>query len=81
VGSGIHGGTIYIRGQVPRELLGVSANIQTFTGDDRKLLEPIFKEFCNHFKIPIKRLWEREIVKITPSSSRPYGAYYNPRSV
>jgi glutamate synthase domain-containing protein 3 len=81
LGSGIHGGVIYVRGDVSEHHLGVSATIQPFTEEDKKLLTPILKEFCGYFKVPIKKIWEREIVKIAPSSSRPYGAYYNPRSV
>jgi glutamate synthase domain-containing protein 3 len=46
LGSGIHGGTIYVRGEVPEHYLGVSANIQSFTDDDLKLLTPILEEFC-----------------------------------
>ena len=81
VGSGIHGGVIYVRGEVPEHYLGVSATIQPFTEGDRKLLTPIIKEFCSYFNVPAEKIWEREITKIAPSSSRPYGAYYNPRSV
>jgi glutamate synthase domain-containing protein 3 len=81
LGSGIHGGMIYVRGEVPEHYLGVSATIQPFTEEDITLLTPIFEEFCGYFKVPIEKIWEREITKIAPSSSRPYGSYYNPRSV
>jgi glutamate synthase domain-containing protein 3 len=81
LGSGIHGGVIYVRGEVPEHYLGVSANIQPFTDEDLKLLTPILEEFCSYFKVPIEKIWDREITKIAPSSSRPYGAYYNPRTV
>jgi glutamate synthase domain-containing protein 3 len=81
IGTGIHGGVIYVRGDVPEHYLGVSATIQPFTEDDRALLTPIFEEFCGHFDVDIERIWDRKLTKIAPSSSRPYGAYYNPRSV
>ncbi|UCE73133.1 MAG: hypothetical protein JSV56_08825 [Methanomassiliicoccales archaeon] len=81
IGSGIHGGTIYIRGEVPEHALGVSATLCSFTEDDLSLLTPILEEFCEYFDIPIEKIWEREIKKIAPSSSRPYGSYYNPRTV
>lgn len=81
LGSGIHGGAIYVRGEVPEHYLGVSATIVEFTDEDLKLLTPILEEFCSYFKVPIEKIWEREIKKIAPSSSRPYGAYYNPRTV
>jgi glutamate synthase domain-containing protein 3 len=81
LGSGIHGGAIYVRGDVPEHYLGVSAKFQSFTDEDRKLLTPILDEFCGHFKVDINKIWERDFKKIVPSSSRPYGAYYNPRTV
>jgi glutamate synthase domain-containing protein 3 len=81
LGSGIHGGAIYVRGDVAEHHLGVAATIQDFTDDDLRALTPIFEEFCGYFKIPIEKIWERKITKIAPSSSRPYGAYYNPKTV
>lgn len=81
LGSGIHGGAIYVRGKVPEHYLGVSAKIQRFTEDDRKALKPILDEFCGHFKADIDKIWDRDFTKIAPSSSRPFGAYYNPRTV
>ena len=81
VGSGIHGGAIYVGGEVSEHHLGVSANIQPFTEEDTKLLTPIIDEFCSYFNVPIDKVWDRKITKIAPSSSRPYGAHYNPNSV
>jgi glutamate synthase domain-containing protein 3 len=81
LGSGIHGGTIYVRGDVPDHYLGVSASKQPFGKEDREVLAPILNEFCGHFSVDMDRIWERPFVKITPASSRPFGGYYNPRSV
>jgi glutamate synthase domain-containing protein 3 len=81
LGSGIHGGTIYIRGKVPERLLGVSATAQPFTQEDDITLRPILEEFCRHFDVDMERIYEREIAKIGPSSSRPFSAYYNARPV
>jgi glutamate synthase domain-containing protein 3 len=81
LGSGIHGGVIYIRGKVPDENLGVSATKFPFTKEDKELLTPILKEFCSYFKVSFKKVWEREFTKIAAASSRPYGSYYNYRSV
>lgn len=81
LGTGIHGGAIYIRGEVPRHLLGVGATVRSIETEDKKILEPILKEFCQHFKVPYERVWKRKFVKVTPASSRPFGSYYNYRSV
>ena len=81
LGTGIHGGAIYVRGEVPEENLGVSATIFPFTHDDNQILSPILKDFCGYFNVPIKKIWERPLTKITAASARPYGSYYNYRSV
>ena len=76
LGSGIHGGKIYIRGDVDKRMLGIGAGIQEFDKDDEKVLKPIFKEFAEHFNIPESMIWEREITKVIPASHRPFAAYY-----
>jgi glutamate synthase domain-containing protein 3 len=81
LGSGIHGGAIYVRGDVPDHYLGVAASILPFEEEDRNTLQPIFEEFCGHFDVDIDRIWERDFTKVAAASSRPYGGYYNPRSV
>ena len=81
LGSGIHGGAIYVRGEVPEHYLGVSASIAPFEKEDRGTLTPILEEFCDLFDLDIEHIWKRDFTKITPASSRPFGGYYNPRSV
>ena len=81
LGTGIHGGAIYIRGKVPESVLGVGATILSLDTEDEKLLKPILKEFCYKFKVPVDKIWEKELLKIIPASARPYGSYYNYRSV
>lgn len=81
LGTGIHGGMIYVRGEVPKKYLGVGATVEAINTDDEKLLRPILKEFCSHFKVPVDKIWEKELVKVIPASARPYGSYYNYRSV
>lgn len=81
LGTGIHGGVIYVRGEVPDSYLGVSASRRPFTEEDRRLLHPILTEWCGCFGVDLERVWDREFTKVAPSSSRPFAAYYNPRSV
>lgn len=77
LGTGIHGGAIYVRGEIPKSYLGVGATILKIDSDDEKLLNPILMEFCKNFKVPIEKIWEKEILKVVPASARPYGSYYN----
>jgi glutamate synthase domain-containing protein 3 len=81
LGTGIHGGAIYVRGKISTECLGVGATILPIDSSDEKLLNPILKEFCTHFHVPMDKIWDKELVKVVPASARPYGSYYNYRSV
>ncbi|MCK5559513.1 MAG: hypothetical protein KAJ51_02925 [Thermoplasmata archaeon] len=81
LGTGIHGGAIYIRGEVPERYLGVGATVLQTDSEDEKLLKPIIHEFCGYFKVPEEKVWEKELVKVVAASARPFGSYYNYRSV
>jgi glutamate synthase domain-containing protein 3 len=81
IGCGMHGGAIYIRGDVSEHQLGVGASIRPFTEEDSEMLRPILKEFSKRFGVPMETIESRGFTKIAPASSRPFGAYYNPRSV
>lgn len=81
LGTGIHGGVIYIRGEVDENLLGVGAAFAAFEEADRKTLTPIFQEFSRHFDIPQELIWKRPFTKIVPGSARPFGNFYSGRQI
>jgi glutamate synthase domain-containing protein 3 len=74
--TGIHGGAIYLRGDVPDHYLGVGAVKRELDERDRKTLEPVLREFGEYFAVPLDLIWEKPFTKVVPASSRPYGAYY-----
>lgn len=76
LGTGIHGGAIYLRGDVPDHYLGVGAVKREFDEGDRKTLEPVLREFGECFGVPQELIWEKSFTKVVPASARPYGAYY-----
>jgi glutamate synthase domain-containing protein 3 len=76
LGPGIHGGAIYLRGDVPDYYLGVGAVKRPFDERDRKALEPVLREFGEHFDVPPDVLWAKPFTKIAPASARPYRGYY-----
>jgi len=81
LGSGIHGGRIYIRGDVPDAYLGVGAMKTQFSEEDMRLLLPIISEFCNYFNVDEEFILEKAFVKITPGSHRPFAAYYTAKPI
>lgn len=81
LGSGMHGGVIYIRGKVNPKCLGVGATIVDFAEDDKKVLKPIISEFCKNFDVSEELVWETEFTKIVPGSARPFAGFYTGKAI
>ncbi|MFX0135900.1 MAG: hypothetical protein ACFFDN_19820, partial [Candidatus Hodarchaeota archaeon] len=69
--SGIHGGKIYVRGEVSDNDLGIGTVKSTLTEEDYKCLRPIIKEYCSIFNIEENFIWDKTFNKIIPGSHRP----------
>ena len=77
LGSGIHGGSIYIRtADIPEDFLGIGAKIVEFTEEDKKKISPYIKNFCEYFDIDESKIWEKPFKVLKPASKRPYGSNY-----
>ncbi|MDD1779040.1 MAG: hypothetical protein LUQ65_12815 [Candidatus Helarchaeota archaeon] len=81
LGSGIHGGRIYIRGDIPDAFLGVGAIKARFSEEDMKLILPIITEFCKYFRIEADYILEKPFTKILPESHRPFAGYYTAKPI
>ncbi|ABR56878.1 GltB/FmdC/FwdC-like GXGXG domain-containing protein [Methanococcus aeolicus] len=81
LGTGIHGGSIYIRESIDKSQLGVAADIKEFTDEDRAKITPYIEEFCKDFNYSeeIKnKLLNSNYTKIAPISKRPFEKLYTP---
>ena len=76
VGTGIHGGMIYIRGEVDENMLGVGAKIDELDENDRALIKGLTEEFCTYFGGDAKAIVKSRFTKVVPISHRPYGKMY-----
>ncbi len=74
VGTGMHGGRMYIRGKVPN--LGKDIEVMSLDDDDQELLRNILGEFCGYFNMDINEIMAQEFSKVIPVSHRPYGKLY-----
>lgn len=74
VGTGMHGGRMYIRGKVD----GLSRDVEAvdLDGEDRRLLDSIVSEFCSHFGFDADEIMRAKFGKLVPTSSRPYERLY-----
>jgi len=76
VGSGIHGGEIYIRGPVDTNTLGVGAKQTPATDEQKLMIKPIIEDFAQVFGIDAKALISSEYTRISPASARPFANKY-----
>lgn len=76
LGTGMHGGVIYIRGDVDQRKIGAEVGIKELDKNDEKLLEEYLTEFCQDLDIDIKKVMNKKFIKLLPTSSRPYGNLY-----
>jgi len=67
--TGIHGGSMFVRGKVAEELLGIGAETNVPSEEDKK------SEYASHFQIDLD-YDESEFIKIHSRSHRPYGRLY-----
>ncbi len=76
--TGMHGGSIFIRGSVDSSLLWSQAKTIEPSKEDYKIIEENVKEFCKIFKNDYNKIMRKEFVKVVPKSTRPYGHLYIP---
>lgn len=76
VGTGMHGGVIYLRGKVEQHQLGKEVGIQELTEEDKKELRKILEEYCREYGLKVEEIMKENFVKLVPVSHRPYGRLY-----
>ena len=76
VGTGMHGGVIYVRGPLDRRQLGEGVQVGRPEGKERLLLARLVGEFARHFDCDAQEIMAGDFVKLTPLSLRPYGDLY-----
>ncbi len=76
LGSGIHGGTIYVRGEVDKKRLGKGVGIFEYTKEDNKLLDELIKEYASDLNLKADEILKSSFTKLRPLSTRPYGKLY-----
>ena len=76
LGTGMHGGTIFIRGEVDKKLCGAEVGILDLDDDDQKVLKDALNDYCKDFGLKLEDIMEKGFKKLIPVSSRPYGNLY-----
>jgi glutamate synthase domain-containing protein 3 len=79
IGSGMHGGVIYLRGNVEQSQVGGQVNISPIDESDRAVLDKFVSRFVQRFpKIGKSKnaILNSQFVRLTPKSKRPYSNLY-----
>ncbi|MBI3990605.1 MAG: hypothetical protein HY350_00495 [Candidatus Omnitrophica bacterium] len=76
VGTGMHGGTIYVRGKIENFQLGKEVGFGKIVEEDLKALKEYLSDYCGYFGLDPDKLLREPFVKLYPYSTRPYGKIY-----
>lgn len=75
VGTGMHGGVIYERGEILEPVNGTK--VMEVGKRDLKTIETLVNEYCSHFGADPKEIMTGKFKKILPISKRPYEKLYS----
>lgn len=76
IGTGMHGGVIYLRGNVKQYQLGKQVGVYALDDKDMSLVRKYASEFSSHFGFNVEEILEGKFQKLMPVSLRPYGTLY-----
>ena len=76
IGTGMHGGVIYLRGNVEDYQLGKEVDITGLEEQDYNVLRPLVEEFASYFEFDPEAILGGEFRKFYPRWLRPYGTLY-----
>ena len=75
VGTGMHGGVMYTRGDIFKVSEGVK--VAKAGKRDIRVIEGLVREFCGYFGNDYAEVMGKQFYRITPLSKRPYEKLYS----
>jgi len=76
IGTGMHGGVIYLRGKVNEYQLGREVGMAPLDEKDYQVLQKLVAEFVAHFGYETGEILDHDFIKLFPRWLRPYGRLY-----
>jgi glutamate synthase domain-containing protein 3 len=76
VGTGMHGGVMYLRGGIDPYQVGKEVGITDLEDKDFQTLEKLVNEFAGYFGHDAKKIMSGKFIKLYPKYLRPYGRLY-----
>jgi glutamate synthase domain-containing protein 3 len=76
IGTGMHGGVIYMRGELQEFQLGKEVGVAELNEDDYLNLKGLVGEFASRFNYDAEEILKHNFTKLFPLCLRPYGRLY-----
>lgn len=76
IGTGMHGGVIYLSGKIEEYQLGKEVGIATPDENDLKILQQHIGQFATYFGYAANEIMKLKFTKLYPKWLRPYGRLY-----
>jgi len=76
VGTGMHGGVIYLRGKIETHQLGKEVGTARLDTADEEMLKKLVEQFAIYFDLDAEKILKHNFTKLFPLYLRPYGRLY-----
>jgi glutamate synthase domain-containing protein 3 len=76
IGTGMHGGVLYMRGEVQEFQLGKEVGVAELDENDYSILKELVGEFAHYFGYDAQEILKYKFIKLFPLYLRPYGRLY-----
>ncbi|MFH1059113.1 MAG: hypothetical protein V1797_10625 [Pseudomonadota bacterium] len=77
VGTGMHGGAIFVRGQIDQSQVGAEVGFEALSDQEWETLQALLAEFFADLGLAPREFSREEFQKLYPKSRRPYGNLYS----
>ena len=77
VGTGMHGGVIYLRGEAAAHQLGKELGVAIPAEEEQIRIRELVSDFSRVFALDADEILHKPFLKLFPHSSRPYGNMYS----
>ncbi len=74
--TGMHGGTLYVRGEVPADRVRKGVTLEAVGEDETAVLRELLTPYCTEFNLSLAELMGVPFTRIRSHTTRPYGQLY-----